>query len=244
MPGETTEGHRRPELSVVLPCYNEAEHIDTSVDRLISVLDTLGVAYELLFVDDCSRDDTRTRLARIARQHPACAITLIHHPANTGRGEAVADGIRASRGSVVGYLDVDLEVDAVYILAMLVAIRNGADCAVGARVYRVQPRYLHRHVLSRGYVWITRRVLNLPYADTEAGYKFFRRSVALRLLDQTRDPGWFWDTEILYHAHDQGLRVSEIPCLFKRNHDKTSTVRPVRDSVEYLRKLLAFRQRT
>ena len=69
-----TADSRGMELSLVLPCYDEAEHIDRSVPRLIGFLDAMGLAYELVFVDDASRDDTRQRLARIAqRRHITAA---------------------------------------------------------------------------------------------------------------------------------------------------------------------------
>jgi len=232
------------ELSLVLPCYDEAEHIDRSVPRLIGFLDAMGLAYELVFVDDASRDDTRQRLARIAAAHPDHAIRILHHGHNRGRGASVRDGFRVGRGEILGYLDVDLEVDAVYVLSMLMAIRQGADVAVGARVYRVQPRYWHRHLLSRGYAGMARQLLDIPYRDTEAGYKFFRREAALELARVTEDDGWFWDTEVMCRAHERGLAVAEVPCLFQRNAGKTSTVRPLRDSVEYLRRLVRYRERT
>ena len=231
------------ELSLVLPCYNEAEHVDRSVPRLIGFLDAMKLDYELVFVDDASRDDTRERLARLAQAYSGHRIRVLHHPHNLGRGAAVRDGFLASQGEILGYLDVDLEVDVVYVLAMVMAIRGGTDVAVGARVYRVQPRYWYRHLLSRGYSGMTRQVLGIPYQDTESGYKFFRRAAALELVAATEDEGWFWDTEVMSRAHERELAVAEIPCLFQRNHGKTSTVRPVRDSVVYLRDLRRYRKR-
>ena len=231
------------ELSLVLPCYDEAEHIDRSVPRLLSFLDAMALDYEVVFVDDASRDDTRERLARLVARNPDHRLRVLHHARNRGRGAAVRDGFLAARGEILGYLDVDLEVDAVYVLSMLMAIRGGADVAVGARVYRVQPRFWHRHLLSRGYSGMTRRLLDVPFRDTEAGYKFFRRDVALDLIRATVDEGWFWDTEMMCRAHERGLAVREVPCLFQRNPGKTSTVRPFHDSAEYLRNLLRYRAR-
>jgi SAM-dependent methyltransferase len=80
-------------------------------------------------------------------------------------------------------------------------------------------------------------------SDSESGYKFFRRETVLALLAETRDPGWFWDTEIMIRAVRAGCRIVEVPCLFLRNFRKPSTVRGIRDSLVYLLRVAAFRRR-
>ena len=80
------------------------------------------------------------------------------------------------------------------------------------------------------------------FADTETGYKFFRRRTVLPLLDEVRDEGWFWDTEFMARAARRGLRVAEVPGAYVRRTDKTSTVRGLRDSARYFRQLLRFRR--
>jgi hypothetical protein len=154
----------------------------------------------------------------------------------------VGDGFRAAKGEIVGFIDIDLEISPVYTICCVLEVQDGANVAIGERIYRLQPRFVHRHILSRVYSWLVRRILGLPFIDTEAGFKFFRREAALELLELTHDQGWFWDTEIVANAHYQGFRVAEVPCLFQRNPNKTSTVKPIRDSIQYFRKLTAFRR--
>jgi hypothetical protein len=96
--------------------------------------------------------------------------------------------------------------------------------------------------MSRGYSLLVRRLLGVPLLDTETGFKFFRRETLLPVLDAIHDPGWFWDTEFMVRAHLRGLRIAEIPGAYVRRDDKTSTVRGLRDSWTYFRKLLAFRK--
>lgn len=231
-----------PYLSLVLACYNEAEHIEASFAEIRETLLQAGWPFEVVFVDDCSRDATPDIVRAIVAGHPALDLRLVRHERNRGRGATVTDGFRAARGEICGYLDVDLEVHPRYVPSLVRAIEKGADVATVQRIYAFQPRSLDRYFMSRGYSFLVRRLLDLPYRDTETGYKFFRRRAVLPLLDEVRDAGWFWDTEFMARAARRGLRVTEVPGAYVRRMDKTSTVRGLRDSLRYLRQLLRFRR--
>lgn len=232
-----------PYLSLVLACYNEAEHLEASFAEIRETLEQTSWPFEVIFVDDVSRDRTREILREIVAAHPDLDLRVILHETNRGRGRTVTDGFRAARGVVAGYLDVDLEVHARYVPSLVRAIEQGADIATVRRIYALQVRALDRYFMSRGYSFLVRRMLGLPFHDTETGYKFFRRERVLPLLDEVEDGGWFWDTEFMARAARRGLEVAEIPGAYVRREDKTSTVRGVRDSVRYFRQLLRFRRK-
>jgi glycosyltransferase involved in cell wall biosynthesis len=232
-----------PYLSLVLACYNEAQHLAASVDEILETLGQTSWPFEVLFVDDASRDRTREILRGIVAAHPGTDLKLILHDVNRGRGATVTDGFRAARGTIAGYIDVDLEVHCRYIPSLVRAIEKGADIATLRRIYAFQLLSLDRYVMSRGYSFLVRRLLEVPYRDTETGYKFFRRERVLPLLDEIEDGGWFWDTEFMARAARRGLRVAEIPGAYVRREDKASTVRGLRDSARYFRQLLRFRRR-
>jgi glycosyltransferase involved in cell wall biosynthesis len=232
-----------PYLSLVLACYNEAEHLESSFAEIHETLEQTSWPFEVIFVDDVSRDRTREILRGIVAAHPSLDLKVILHEENRGRGTTVTDGFRAARGTVAGYLDVDLEVHARYVPSLVRAIEHGADIATVRRIYALQVRALDRYFMSRGYSFLVRRVLDLPFHDTETGYKFFRRERVLPLLDEIEDGGWFWDTEFMARAARRGLKVAEIPGAYVRREDKTSTVRGLRDSVLYFRQLLRFRRK-
>src|SRR5437667_1351111 len=231
-----------PRLSVVLACYNEEEILASSFAEIHEELEGIGCPYEFVFVDDASRDRTRDLIREIVAAHPSVAIQVILRETNRGRGATVADGFRAARGEIAGFLDVDLEVHARYIPSLVRAIDKGADVATVRRIYAFQLRSLDRYFMSRGYSYLVRRLLGTSLRDTETGYKFFRRQALLPLLDEVRDPGWFWDTEVMVRAERRGLRIAEIPGAYVRRFDKTSTVRGLRDSVHYFGRLLSFRR--
>lgn len=232
-----------PYLSLVLACYNEDQHLEASFAEIRETLEQTSWPFEVIFVDDVSRDRTREILREIVAAHPDLDLRVILHETNQGRGRTVTDGFRAARGTIAGYLDVDLEVHARYVPSLVRAIEQGADIATVRRIYALQVRALDRYFMSRGYSFLVRRVLGLPFHDTETGYKFFRRDRVLPLLDEVEDAGWFWDTEFMARAARRGLEVTEIPGAYVRREDKTSTVRGVRDSVLYFRQLLRFRRK-
>jgi len=231
-----------PLLSLVLACYNEEEVLESSWGEIRGTLEDLGQPFEVIFVDDVSRDRTREILRSIVAAHPDLDLRVILHDENRGRGATVTDGFHAARGEITGYLDVDLEVHSRYIPSLVRAIRGGADVAIVRRIYAFQVRSLDRYVMSRGYSFLVRKMLGVPFHDTETGYKFFRREALLPVLDEIQDPGWFWDTEFMVRAQRRGLRIAEIPGAYVRRWDKTSTVSGLRDTVDYFRRLIAFRR--
>ena len=232
-----------PHLSLVLACYDEAEHLEQSFAEIRDTLEQARFSFEVLFVDDVSRDRTREILARLVADHPQLSLRTILHERNRGRGATVTDGFRAARGAITGYIDVDLEVHSRYIPSLVRAIERGADVATLRRIYAFQLRSLDRYFMSRGYSYLVRRLLGVGFADTETGYKFFRRETVLPLLDEIEDPGWFWDTEFMVRAARRSLKMVEIPGAYIRRKDKTSTVSGVRDSLRYFRQLVRFRRR-
>jgi glycosyltransferase involved in cell wall biosynthesis len=230
-----------PDLSLIIACYNEEPVLETSVAEVFRVLDAMRGTTEVIFVDDSSRDRTPELIDRIILVSPDRTLRKIRHATNIGRGGTVADGIRAARGRYVGFIDIDLEVHARYIPSCVAALEQGYDVATALRVYKFSWRSVDRYLMSTGYRSLMQWSTGIPLRDTETGFKFFRRDRILSVLDQTRDTGWFWDTEIMVRAHYAGLRIVEIPALFIRRFDKRSSVNAVRDTLDYLVKLRRFR---
>src|SRR5262245_55435770 len=101
------------DLSLVIPCYNEAPHLRESVAALCEVLDATRLEYEVVFVDDGSVDGTRDLIRELGASTPHCRF--IFHEHNRGRGGAFKTGFEATSGRVTGFIDIDLEVPAHYV---------------------------------------------------------------------------------------------------------------------------------
>ncbi len=231
------------DVSIVIPCYNEEAILEDSIREIACVMDQTPYSWEMIFIDDRSRDQTPLLLSKLVVDKPNARA--IFHQQNVGRGGAASEGLSVAHGRVIGFLDIDLEVHARYIPTMVRAIDGVFDVATAHRIYRVPLKWddLLRNFLSVGYRWMVRHYLKLPFEDTEAGFKFFRAESVRPLLHKARSKGWFWDTEIMALAYQAKLQMIEIPCLFVRRFDKVSTVRPFKDSSAYLIALLEFKQR-
>ena len=229
------------DLSLIVPCYNEADHLRGSVRAVIETLELTPWTWEIVFVDDGSSDDTRAIIAAICAADPRCRAVL--HDRNRGRGAAFKTGFAASSGRVTGFVDIDLEVHARYIPSLVNEIeRHDADVVTGHRHFLLrQTGGLHRVALSWGYRRLCDVLLSLDLADSETGCKFFKRETTSAMVLGSDDDGWFWDTEVMARARLANVRIRELPVLFLRRPDKATTVRPLRDSWAYLRALHLFR---
>ncbi len=228
-------------LSLVLPCYNEEEIFEESVVKITQTHDESGFSYEVVFVEDKSCDNTAKFVQDAIKKNKK--FHAIFHRINQGRGASVSDGIHAAKGKIVGFIDIDCEVSPVYIPEMVALIASDkADMVLGNRIYRTGLSRLHREILSAGYRWLSDTMIGTGKMDTESGYKFFDRKKILPVLDTCKHTGWFWDTEIVVRAKKAGLRVVAHPVLFLRRTDKTSTVRILRDTMDYLVALWKFRK--
>jgi glycosyltransferase involved in cell wall biosynthesis len=230
-------------ISLVFPCYREEPHLEANIDRVIETVRLLRSDVEIILVDDVSPDGTRNVIDKLIAKHPESNIRKVFHSSNLGRGAAFMSGFRESRGDFVGFFDVDLEVSPVYLLECIRLLNQGADLVTAKRYYKVSLAIFYRHVLSVAYSWLVSWFLGIPTSlDSESGYKFFRREALQRYARRFHNQGWFWDTEVVVRFCRDGLRVISFPCLFVRNGDKRSTVRPLHDSIQYFILLIGFKR--
>ena len=161
------------DLTIIVPCLNEIKILEDSIKRIKEVLDISKYRYEIIIIDDGSTDGTKELAKKIADKYNN--IKFINHEKNKGRGITVDEGVRNARGKIAGYIDVDLETPASYILALVLEIEKGADIATAYRHYKFNLPYTHRWFLSKGYNFLVRLLLNVKLKDTETGCKFFNK---------------------------------------------------------------------
>lgn len=228
-------------FSLVLPCYNESEHLRVSCSQILTTLKRLNCSFEIIFVEDCSSDDTREILSDVIKKLKHNKVKVIYHKKNMGRGRAVMDGIMSAKGEVVGFIDIDCEVSPEYISQFLNMVRNNYDVVSAHRKYGFSINGITRALASKCYSFLVIILLGSALTDTEAGYKFFNRRKIVPILKKIKNNGWFWDTEIMVRSQRSGLRITHIPVKFNRRIDKTSTVRLIPDSIEYLKNIILFK---
>lgn len=232
---------RKIDFTLILACYNEHEHILKSVDSIINELNRSNLNWETIFIDDKSTDNTAKLLNDIKKKYSKFNITVINHPKNQGRGATVSEGIRKARGEIVGYIDIDCEISPSYMKKFIKEVKRGVDIVVAKRNYKVDIKSVFRFIASTTYAYFVNKLFSLSISDSESGYKFFNRKRILPVLEIIKDARWFWDTEIIVRAKLANLSIKEIPVLFKRRTDKTSTVKLFSDSIEYIKRLISLK---
>jgi dolichyl-phosphate beta-glucosyltransferase len=213
-----------PGLSVVLPVYNEALVLERTFGELLPFFDRLeGVAgdFEVVCVDDGSRDASREILARAAAADPRVRVCAL--PANRGKGAAVREGVLLARGAVVLFMDADLSTPLAETGAFLAALAAGSDVAIGNRrapgsdIRRHQPWI--RQSLGKGFTLLSRLLLVPGVHDFTCGFKAFRAQAARDIFRRSTLDGWAFDAELVVIAAEQGKRVVQLPVTWRHEDD-------------------------
>ena len=169
-----------PDLSVIVPAYNEGVHIHDSLLEIAGVLSDAGIDYELLAVNDGSPDNTGSEIARAAADHPR--IKDCGYDVNRGKGGAILHGIECSSGSVVGFIDADLELPAKLLpLFYNKMTEGGCDVVIGSKMHKdskIEYPALRKFV-SWGYYVMLKILFGLKCKDTQTGIKLYRGELAL-----------------------------------------------------------------
>jgi cellulose synthase/poly-beta-1,6-N-acetylglucosamine synthase-like glycosyltransferase len=228
-----------PALSIVIPAYNEEHRLPYSLARLRAYVHQRQVSCEVIVVDDGSTDATRDLVRDWMGRWPELRLVEGEH---RGKGGAVRAGVIAARGAYVALADADFSMPVEEFERFSVSALGPYDIAIGSREARGAVRYdepRYRKLMSRVFNLLVRLVLLRGVRDTQCGFKFLRREVALDLcLDQTID-GWGFDMELLFIARRRGYTVREVPITWR--YATGSRVRPVRATLALLRDLAAIR---
>jgi glycosyltransferase involved in cell wall biosynthesis len=230
---------QRSALSVVVPAYNEARRLKTSLPPLIDVVVDAGA--ELIVVDDGSEDDT----AEVAADYltGVSGSKLVRLALNSGKGAAVRAGVSHARGRSIVFMDADLATDLDDLPALLDALET-SDVAIGSRVIEgstVDGASSARAHMGRTFNKVARAVTGLDLGDTQCGFKAFRAPVAQLLFHLGVVDGFAFDVEILALARRMGYRVAEVPVHWHAVED--SRVDVMRDPARMVRDVLMTRAR-
>jgi glycosyltransferase involved in cell wall biosynthesis len=192
-------------ISAVMPAYNEEANIAAMIDDLAAVIARLTDDYEIVVVDDGSRDGTAQQVKEVARRHPQ--VRLVQHQANQGYGAAVFSGFTASVKDLIFFTDSDRQFDLSEIHKLLPLI-GWADLVIGQRAPRRDP-FIRR---LNGWGWSTLVNLLFGYTarDIDCAFKLFRRRVIDDIRDQILSRGATFSAEFLVLAKRAGFVIREV----------------------------------
>lgn len=228
------------ELSVVVPCLNEESRLPGSLATAYAFLEASGRSYEIVVVDDGSRDRTPELIREARAAHPTVRGVVLAD--NRGKGRALAEGVAITTGEVVLLSDADFSAPISELPKLEEAIARGADVAIGSRAKwgaREVDQPLHRRAMGKGFNLMVQALLLPGLWDTQCGFKLFRGPVARDLFGRLRTDGFAYDVEVLYEARRSGLTVSEVPVRWINS--PTTRVQAVRHSREMLMDLIRIR---
>lgn len=233
---------------VIIPTYNERENLGTLLARIV----TLGRdGLEVLVVDDSSPDGTGALADDLARRHPG-VVQVLHRPAKSGIGSAYLAGFRTAiaRGfDAACEMDADGSHDPDALPVLLEAVSRGADLAIGSR--RVPGGKVigwgpHRHVMSGAAMTLSRAALGLKTRDVTSGYRCYgRRALEALLALPIASNGYAFQEETVFHVERAGLKVVEIPIVFRDRERGSSklTWREVAQFFVIIRRLRRMKRR-
>ncbi|HEY8811396.1 MAG TPA: dolichyl-phosphate beta-glucosyltransferase [Candidatus Dormibacteraeota bacterium] len=225
-----------PELSVVVPAYNESRRLPETLAVIKPYLNSLGASWELILVNDGSSDSTMELIRAEEGLDPGHLRGIDLQP-NGGKGRAVAAGVAASQGAFVLISDADFSTPIDELTKLQAAIEGGSDVAIGSRAKRgsqveiSQPA--HRVLMGKIFNLIVQLAVLPGFWDTQCGFKLWKGPVAREVFAEMKlDGNVAFDVEVLYRARRHGYRIAEIPV---RWYDSIpSRISPLRHSAEAL----------
>lgn len=201
-----------PQISVILPAFNEGAVIADSIRRVASALDDKD--YEIVVVDDGSTDDTAAKASQVAAENSR--VKFVHYQPNRGKGYALKQGVANAIGELIAFLDADADLHPGQLLTLWdVMQRDRADVVIGSKRHRDSKlNYpLARRVVSWGYFTMAHFLFGLPVHDTQTGIKLFRREVLEQVLPKLEVKGFAFDLELLVAIHLYGYSIAEAPVI-------------------------------
>jgi dolichyl-phosphate beta-glucosyltransferase len=204
-------------LSVVIPAYNEAARLPRTLRATFAYLEARGLPYEVITVDDGSRDDTTTAAEGVAREHDLKfgVFRALRYEVNRGKGHAVRYGVLRAEGSRVLFMDADLATPIEELTKLEAALDGGAQVAIGSRPLKesrlVKRQPLLRELCGRAFNLVV-QALSVPgIRDTQCGFKLFERDAAREIFSRCTLDGFSFDVESLFLARKLGYRIAEVP---------------------------------
>ena len=210
----------RPYLSLIVPAYNEAGRIRSTLDEFTQHLSHQSYRYEIIVSAD-GNDGTREIVADMAKTDKRLSVMGSEQRGGKGRGIRLA--VQKARGEIVGFADADNKTP-IEELDRLLPHLGAYDVVIGSRGQRdsvvEKKQKWYRQIGSKGFWLLMQMVVGLPgIRDTQCGFKFFKGPVARDLFARQKIDGYMFDVEILYLAHGSGYRIKEVGVRWRDDGD-------------------------
>jgi glycosyltransferase involved in cell wall biosynthesis len=229
------------DITLILPAFNEAARIRSTVEQALAYFDSRGMQSEIIVAAD-GNDGSREIIRDFARERPG--VLVIGHPERRGKGRGIREAVAKARGEIVGFADADNKVAIEEYGKVERGLEAGFQVVIGSRAVSgseiAQAQPLHRRLGGKAFGIIMRGITGLNVRDTQCGFKFFPAPVAHDLFGRQRIDGYMFDAEILYIAHRLGYSIHEVPVRWRDDGD--SRLDLVSGNIRNMRDVLRIRR--
>jgi len=230
-----------PFVSLILPAYNEAKSIVQTVTEAQEYFENRRYSYEII-VSAEGDDGTREIVSNLAQKDPRLKITGTVE--RRGKGYGIRQGVALADGEIIGFSDADNKTPIEEFDKVAPLLLSGNDVVIGSRRHQdaqiLRPQPFYRRLGSKGFALFMHAMVGLnDIADTQCGFKFFRRDVALDLFRRQRIDGYMFDVEILYLARSRGYRIVQVPVRWRNDGD--SRLQLVRGNLRNVQDILRIK---
>ncbi len=238
-------------LTLVMPAYNEGRRIGVALEKTLAYLSCQPYNSQVIVVDDGSRDNTAQVAQGFCTLAPdlrkgTSSLRLLRNESNRGKGYSIRRGVAEATGCFVGFTDADYKTPIEEFDKILPWLQDGFDVVIGSRgmlesrIEVAQP--LYRQLGSKAFAVAMHLLIGLPeIRDTQCGFKFFRREVALDVFARQQVDGYMFDAESLAIAQGLGYRIKQVP--IRWHNDADSRYKVVSGTLRNLSELIRIRLR-
>lgn len=236
------EEHKtRLDLSLVVPCYNESATLVDKMTAVVEYMKTLPYHYELILVNDGSKDNTAAKILEIHELFPD-VVKVSGYTENRGKGFAVRRGMAEASGENIFFMDADLSTKLDHIEEFMGLLQEhsvviGSRKIPGCKIVKKQTPF--RVFVGKTAKLVTSTIVDLDFYDTQCGFKAFKKEVVKVMLPELTIDRFCFDVEMLYVAKLHGYAFKEVPVVWENREE--STVNPVRDGIKFAQDLVRIR---
>ncbi len=205
--------NQTPYLSIVFPAFNEADKIEKNLTAVISFFNKKDFPYEVLIVEDGSKDGTLAILQAMEQKFPN--LRIFPNSKNMGKGASVKKGILAARGKYILFSDTDLATPIAEFDKFLPYLEKGFDIVIGSRWLSSSnvecKQNFTRRFFGNCFYFLIHHFVLPDITDTNCGFKAYRSKAAREIFQKQKLSRWGFDAELLFIARKKGFKIKEVP---------------------------------
>ncbi len=207
-------------ISLILPVHNEYRNMKENFPKIYKAMSGMG-SFEIIIAEDGSIDGTVELARKYARMKN---VVLLSEKARAGKGKAIKSGVSAAKGSIIGFIDIDLSASPKYVGVAVQKVKEGNVFVIGNRYGRMSKseRGLWRLSESMLYNALLVALFNSKVRDHQCGIKFWSSGFIKKIINEVQDDSWFFDSELIIRAERKGIMPYQMPIAWKEG--RTSQV--------------------